>query len=312
MNYLRECIQSIYQHADGLTFEIIVIDSGSPNDDVDTLRDQFPEIKLIKSGRNIGFAAANNLAFRDSCGEHVLFLNPDTLLTGPAIQTVLGWSRALPDAGVLGCKLLNSDLSVQTSSIQRYPTILNQMIDIEYLRLRWPGFRLWAIGPLFTAPAAQPVRVESISGAFMLMRRKVFETSGLFSEEYFMYAEDIDLCHKAALAGFTNYFVAEATVIHHGGKSSGQRKAKQWATIMKFRAMAQFCVKTHGKTYSLLFRTAMGCAAAARLAVMAIMVPFGSKVIDFGMASAKWTAVLAWAAGLDHCLLIRSDKGSES
>ena len=311
LSYLRECIRSIYEHTKGLAFEIIVVDNASTKDDVDELPGEFPGVAVIKSKRNIGFAGANNLGFTRSSGSYVMFLNPDTLLIGPAIQTMLQTIRTLPAAGVLGCKLLNSDLSVQTSCIQKYPTILNQLTDIEYFRLRWPKFRLWEIDALFEARPQRPVEVEVISGAFMMMSREVFEKAGRFSEDYFMYAEDIDLCYKVARAGFSNYFAGQVTVIHHGGKSSSQYKAKQWATIMKFRAMTQFCCKTHGRIYSLAFRTAMGCAAAVRLTLVFVLGAFGSKLVDYRMAAAKWTAILKWAAGLDGALL-ETSKGSNS
>ena len=104
----------------------------------------------------------------------------------------------------MGCKLLNTDLSVQLSSIQKFPTILNQVVDAEYLRLRWPQCPLWGIAPLF-AENVKLLKVDVIPGACMLLRRKVFEQVGMFSEDYFMYAEDLDLNFKLKAAGFTNY-----------------------------------------------------------------------------------------------------------
>lgn len=297
-DFLRESIASIYEYTRGISFEIIVVDNASPAGNVDELKDRFPKVTIIKSPENLGFSRANNVGFRQSSGAYVLFLNPDTQLVGPAINILLGQVKSLPGAGVVGCKLLNTDLSVQTSCIQKFPTILNQVTDIEYIRLRWPRCRLWEIDVLF-ADHPKPASVEVISGACMILKREVFEHIGLFSEEYFMYAEDIALCYKAKQAGLTNYYIGEAVVVHHGGKSSRQRRVNQWATMMKYRAMTQFCFKARGRAYGILFRAAIGCAAVGRLLAIALMSPFAKKIIDRRNASVKWGAVLKWAAGIN-------------
>lgn len=297
--YLRECLTSIYQNTHNISFEIVVIDNASPDGGIDTLTTAFPNITIVKSKHNLGFAAANNIAFQHTKGENILFLNPDTQIIGAAIPLMLDRLKTLSDAGIVGCKLLNTDLSIQTSCIQKYPTILNQVLDIEHLRLRWPECPLWAIGPLFLA-STKPVKVESVSGACLMIKRDVFERVNLFSEEYFMYAEDIDLCHKVSRIGLANYYVGEAVVIHHGGKSSGQVEVTQWATIMKFRAMTRFCFKTRGKAYSLCFRLAMGCAAAVRLAAILAIATCGGEFVNVRIATAKWRAVLGWATGFSN------------
>lgn len=296
-DYLRDCITSIYEHTRDTLLEIIVVDNASSQPGVDDLKEAFPEITLIKSPENLGFARANNLAFKHSSGSCVLFLNPDTRLVGPAIQIMLAHLRSLPQAGIVGCRLLNSDLSLQTSCIQKFPTILNQAADIEYLRLRWPGCPLWAIGPLFSQ-SPQPTKVEVISGACMMTKREVLEAVGLFSEGYFMYAEDLDLCYKVKRAGFDNYYLGDAVVIHHGGKSTGQRAVNDWATRMKFKAILQFCRKTRGPLYAGIFRVAIGMVAASRLLLIALAFPFVSDKA-FRPVFSKWRAILKWAAGFE-------------
>jgi len=203
----------------------------------------------------------------------------------------------LPNAGVIGCRLLNTDGSVQTSCIQKYPTILNQMLDVEWLRLRWPKCSLWDISPMF-AVSPHPIEVEVVSGACMMIRREIFERVGMFSNDYFMYAEDIDLCYKIAQAGLATYFVGRVEIVHHGGKSSTQREFKQWSAIEKFRAMTHFCRKTHGNIYAFLFRSAVAVAATSRLAIVGTAKFVGVKQVDCDYAWAKWSAVLRWALGL--------------
>jgi len=262
--YLRECIATIYEWTHHVLFEVIVVDNASPSGNVDALRKHFSELKLIKSSKNLGFAGANNLGFQHSTGDCILFLNPDTKLNSPAIDTMMGEIKRLPKAGVIGCRLLNADFSVQTSSIMKYPRIWNVILQIECLRLRWPT--LWGIGALFT-PGLPPTEVEAISGACMLMRREVFAQVGMFSEEYFMYSEDLDLCYQAVKAGFKNYHVGSATIVHYGGTSS----PPVWQTAMKARAQLWFCAKNYGPFYSLLFRLAMVTNASVRLLLLVAM-----------------------------------------
>lgn len=299
-DFLLECLASVHHFTADISFEVIVVDNASTVQDLERLTGQFPLLKLVRSPENLGFAQANNLGFGTSSGERLLFLNPDTKLQGPAINIMFESLNSLPEAGVLGCRLLNTDSSLQTSCIQKFPTILNQLLDVERLQLRWPDCRLWGIGPLFRHNLT-PSPVEAISGACMMVRRAVFEAVGGFSRDYFMYAEDLDLCYKVARAGFTNYYIGQATIVHHGGKSSQQRRVNQWATVMKFRAVQRFCAKTRGRAYGFCYRLAIGCSAVGRLAFIALAYPFfrlRSDTRALRNASSKWSAVFQWAFGL--------------
>jgi N-acetylglucosaminyl-diphospho-decaprenol L-rhamnosyltransferase len=299
VDYIRESIDSVCKNTSGLRVEIIVVDNASPQGNVDLLRDVFHEVVVIKSSTNLGFAGANNLGFRHSSGDYVLFLNPDTKLVGPAINTMLDRAKGVPDAGIVGCRLLNSDLSVQITAIQKFPTILNQVLDFEYLQMRWPNCSLWSIAPLFD-PEVSMLKVEVISGACMLMARSAFERAGMFTEEYFMYAEDIDLNYKVRQSGYSNYYVGDATIIHYGGKSSGQQRVSHWSTMMKYRAMGKLFDNTKGRAQGALYRVAMGCAAVGRLALLVCAYPLGNFFWDrasLRYAIEKWKVVLRWALG---------------
>lgn len=261
--YLLKCVESIYEHTRNVAFEIIVLDNCSPDNDVDLVRIQFPEVVLIRNPENIGFARANNLGFQASRGEVMVFLNPDTTLVSSAFDLMLKELRALPSAGAVGCTLLNGDMSIQTSAIQTFPTILNQLLDINLIRNRYPAARLWNIEPLF-AGSPQAREVEVISGACLMLRREVFAQVGMFSEDYFMYAEDLDLCFKIAQAGFVNYYLPQGRIIHYGGKSSNPTRA----TAMKWKSNLHYFAKHRGFGYLLLFRIAMTFSALLRLALI--------------------------------------------
>ena len=291
VDYIRESIRSVYEQTRGVRFEIIVVDNASPAGNVDILKEEFPEIALIKSATNLGFAGANNLGYKSCSGENILFLNPDTKLVSPAINVMLRHLRSLPEAGIIGCKLLNSDLSVQTSCIQTFPTILNQVLDVEFLRRRWPKNPLWGIGPLYS-DSTGPAKVEVVSGACLMIKCAAFEKVSLFSEDYFMYAEDLDLCYKVAQAGFTNYYTGEATIIHYGGKSS----EPQSATMMKWTAIPRFCDKNRGRFYGSIFRIVMALTAIGRLTIIKVASVFGNRFApqtDLKSAMAKWRTILS-------------------
>jgi GT2 family glycosyltransferase len=136
----------------------------------------------------------------------------------------------------------------------------------------------------------------------MLMRREVFEQVGMFNEGYFMYAEDIELNYKVAKAGYRNYFIPDATIIHYGGASSSQRKGGHWATRMQLHAMSQYYAKTRGRGYAGLYKAAMAGCALGRLLAIALANPFWSMVRGkhaLRRPRQKWTTVLRWALGLD-------------
>ena len=222
-DYLRKCLDSVPAGIKGLEFEIVVIDSASFDGCAQMLRKHYPEVRFIQSDRNLGFARANNAAFLASTGNCVLFLNPDTELRGLAINLMREQLLALPDAGVVGCKLLNSDGTVQTSCIKSFPTLLNQFLDAELLRKLFPRSRLWGMSALLDNSDAS-AEVEVVSGACMMLRRLDFERIGMFTTDYFMYSEDVDLCLKSRKAGLKNYCVLSAVVVHHGGGSSAGAK----------------------------------------------------------------------------------------
>lgn len=298
--FLRECLRSIYSTVTGLHFEVIVIDNASFDGSEIMVRREFPEVEFIQSTKNLGFAGANNMAFARSRGRNVLFLNPDTELTENALPVMCSSLDAIPDAGVVGCKLLNSDLSLQTSCIQAFPSILNQSLDFEFLQALFPKSSLWGMRALY-APSSEPSRVDIVSGACLMIRRIVFEQVGQFSTDYFMYAEDMDLCYKAARAGWRTYFVGDATVIHHGGGSSSTGP-NQFAAIMMQESKLTFMRVRHGRAYALCHQCSLVLVSVVRILILAATLPFAirqprrQRVLA---RLAKWFKIFRWSIGLE-------------
>lgn len=297
--YLRTCLQQLSAHAGPSDYEVIVADNGPGDTAARMLRADFPSVRVLLTGENAGFARANNLAAAISRGSNLLFLNPDTEVQRGAVLTMLSRLEALPFAGAAGCRLLNSDGTVQTSCVQRFPTILNQVLGVEWLRLRTRRWPLWGIRPLFEEPPVE-TPVEAVSGACLMIRRDAFQEVGGFTESFFMYAEDIDLCYKVRRAGRQVYYIGSATVVHHGGGSSPDAPSNRIATIRQREAIRKFLFETRGPLYAGCYRLAMGATALLRLLALGLL-----RALRAGgqskSAIEKWSAVLAWAMAPGGC-----------
>ena len=241
VSFLRKCLASIDANTKKTSFEVIVIDNASSDGCGEMLRTEFPRVRFVQSTTNLGFAAANNLGVQHAFGKCLLFLNPDTELAGPAIDRMMEFLETHNDAGIVGARLLNSDLSIQTSCIQNFPTVLNRVIDAELLRRLFPRLPFWGTQPLLKA-SDTTAQVEVISGACQMIRRELFDRVGRFDTSYFMYAEDADLCLRTHRSNSRNYYVGCAVVIHHGGQSSGTISGGSFSAIMMRESLIAFSV----------------------------------------------------------------------
>jgi N-acetylglucosaminyl-diphospho-decaprenol L-rhamnosyltransferase len=301
-NFVREAVRSIYENPLEGQFEIIVVDSASFDGCGAMLEADFPEVVFIQSDENLGFARANNLGAERARGSKLLFLNPDTEVRAGALAELVRCLDSKPEAGIVGARLLNSDGTLQTSCIQSFPTLLNQLLVSECLNRRFPKARLWGMAPLFE-DGPGPFPAEAISGACMLLRREVFESLGGFSPDYFMYSEDTDLCFKARRNGWINYYVPKAVIVHHGGGSSRTRE-NHFANVMMVEARARFFRKFYGPGYALAYRASTAAAAFARLTLLIAATGVSRVVPRRGMAPVlrvgKWAAILRWSLGLER------------
>ena len=132
----------------------------------------------------------------------------------------------------------------------------------------------------------------------MMLKRDVFERVDLLSEEYFMYAEDIDLNYKIRQLGLSSYYADGAQIVHHGGCSSSRQNISQWSTVMICRAMLRYYRMSRGHVYGTAYRFAMGFAAVIRLTLLTMMFPFGNRQ-SIRWSVAKWCIILKWAIGIE-------------
>jgi GT2 family glycosyltransferase len=294
--YLRHCLASIYRETKEIDIEVVVVDNASRDDScAELIRGEFPSVVLHCSSKNLGFAQGSNLGYELSSGEILLFLNPDTEIQSDVFARMVKELESTSYTGAVGARLLNSDGSLQTSCIQSYPTILNQLLDSEFLRNKFPTSRLWGMQPLF-ARSANPARADVISGACLMVKREVFAQVGKFDDSYFMYVEDVDLCRKITGAGYTIHYMNDCEVIHHGGKSSAVQ-GRHFANLRQQRAILQFFAATEGSWYSFLYRVGVAFAAAIRLMIIVSLLPYTAA--NWKSSFQKWSCIFRWAIGLE-------------
>jgi len=297
--YVRNCIKSLYNHTKGTGFEVIVIDNGSYDSCGRMVASEFPRVRFFQSRENLGFAKANNYGSQKATGEYLLFLNPDTEVIDDAISGMLSLMQGLPDAAVLGCKLLNSDGSLQTSCVQTFPTILNQVFDSDMINRQLPVFTTGNVA----YSAKGPAKVEMISGACMMIRKEVFEEVGNFSPEYFMYTEDLDLCYKTHQAGYANYYTGAYSVIHHGGGSSQNRKENSYANIQMRESIFKFFKKTRGDFYAGAYKKAMLVNGLMRFGLLSCVSAASALVgqrSKWRSSLIKWKGIIRWTLGIER------------
>jgi len=231
---LRACLSSI-PHAmrDGdeagavsHQIEVIVVDNGSHDGSAEMVARAFPHVRLLINERNVGFAAANNLALRDAHGRYLLLLNSDTVVRPGAVEAMAAYMDAHPELGAVGPRLLNADGSVQLSA-HDFPRLDHDavmLLDVKH----WP--LIGAVARRFAQRAYGPRHeqtrtVDWVSGACLVLRREALRQVGVLDEAYFFFFEESDLCYRLSERGWRTAFLANAEVIHMGGQSRDRAPA---------------------------------------------------------------------------------------
>lgn len=298
-DYLHRCIASILSSTISFNYEIIVIDNASFDGCQEMIKEFYPEVIFLQSDCNIGFAKANNLAAELAKGDRLLFLNPDTVIVESAIETLHRAYASLPDVGIVGARLVSHEGSVQNNCIQAFPTILNMFLDSELLRNRFPQAGLWGMKTIFEKTET-PAQVDVVSGACLMISNSVYQRVGMFSTEYFMYSEDVDLCYKVRNLGFKTYYVPRAVVIHYGGASSSKSSLSVFSSVMMLESRCRYFLKTRQPYYSRLFRFAMFVMSIIRIIIAFIAWPIceiGGRGKLIRKILKKWIARLRWTLG---------------
>jgi hypothetical protein len=235
-----ECLRSVFDQTRGIKFEVIVVDNASTDGSPDAIASRFPQARLTRLERNIGFAAGNNLAAGTAGGRRLLLLNPDTVILDAAVNRVMEFADAHPSAGIVGGRTFYGDGSLNYTSCHGRPTVWSLLCMGFGLSSIFRRSRLFNPESLGSWKRDTVREVDVVTGCFLLIDRDLWQRLGGFDESFFMYGEETDLCLRAWDLGSRCMICPEAKLIHHGGRSERARADK---LVKTFRAKVQLLQK---------------------------------------------------------------------
>lgn len=241
---LKNCLSSIFQHTTKYCYEIIVVDNASQDDSVSMTKELFPDVIVKQNSTNLGFAQACNQGIAISKGLYILFMNPDILVINDSINNLLEFAKSRQNAYILGCRVLGPDKKLQQSCFM-FPSILNILVWGFCLHRLFPDNRFFGRQDMTWWNANDERQVEVVKGCFLLVRRELFSKIGLFDEDYFLYAEETDLCYRCDKAGYDILFTPSAEVIHIGKQSTMQKPFNM--KLQLFKSYSLFFKKHQSK-----------------------------------------------------------------
>lgn len=277
--YLEQCLLSVQRALEGLDAEVIVIDNHSQDGSIDYLSPLFPNVIFIRSNCNLGFAKANNKAIRQSRGEYVLLLNPDTVVGEDVLRECIRFMDAHPKAGGAGVRMLKTDGTDAMESRRGIPTPMTSFYKMVGLCSRFPKHRKFGRYYMGHLPWDSPSQIEITSGAFCMLRRKTLEEVGLLDEDFFMYGEDIDLSYRVIKGGWENWYLPQK-ILHYKGESTEKTNFRYVHVF--YEAMFIFLRKHYGNLrffFSLPIR--LGIYFKAFLALCSMMVDKAKYSLGF-------------------------------
>jgi N-acetylglucosaminyl-diphospho-decaprenol L-rhamnosyltransferase len=251
---LAQCLASIEATAGDLAYDLWVVDNASGDGSVAMVRERFPQVHVLENQTNVGFAAANNQAIPQTTGSLILLLNSDTIVQPHALAEIVRFMRATPRAGIVGANVVNVDGSPQRC-FGRFPTVLSETIYAWGLDAYLPiepsiGMRNHAIP------------TDWVLGAALTVRRAALDQVGLLDTGYFMYSEEVDLCYRVKRAGWENFVLPSARIIHLGGESTKQSEAIMKAYL--FHSKVRYFGKHHGVWRARVMQGIFGASILAR------------------------------------------------
>lgn len=301
--YLDQCISSVLRAFEVMkkasssdssvneeVAEIIVVDNHSADGSVDYLEKRYPQmlypmVRFVRSAHNLGFARANNIAIRQSRGEYVLLLNPDTIVGEDALKASVDFMDAHGDAGAVGVRMLGAQGRRAMESRRGLPTPMVSFFKMLGFCNRWPHHRLFGKYYMGYLPWDEPCQIEVVSGAYCMLRRKALDAVGLLDEDFFMYGEDIDLSYRVLKGGYHNYYLP-VDILHYKGEST-QKSSFRYVHVF-YEAMLIFFRKHYsGMTFLLSLPIKTAIYAKALMALVGMLSERMRKSLGFFAPSAE-------------------------
>ncbi|HQV94648.1 MAG TPA: glycosyltransferase family 2 protein [Anaerolineales bacterium] len=241
--YLDPCLKSLYEGGLKSSFDVVVVDNGSTDGSQQMLAEKYPQVKLIQNAGNVGLGKASNQGIEATDGRHVLLLNNDTLVNAPALDVLVEYLDAHPEAGATAGRLLNPDGSFQ-SGFAPFSTLLEEFLIVTHIgELLWTGYPSHG-------DAREIKETGWMSSACLLVRRAAFDQIGLLDEGYFIYGDEADLQYRLNQAGWKVVFLPNSSIIHFGGRSMDRWKRRK----MVYRGKMMFYKKNYGLPSAFLLR----------------------------------------------------------
>lgn len=301
--YLDQCIRSVLRAFEVMkkasssdssvneeVAEIIVVDNHSADGSVDYLEKRYPQmlypmVRFVRSAHNLGFARANNIAIRQSRGEYVLLLNPDTIVGEDTLKASVDFMDAHEDAGAVGVRMLGAQGRRAMESRRGLPTPMVSFFKMLGFCNRWPHHRLFGKYYMGYLPWDEPCQIEVVSGAYCMLRRKALDEVGLLDEDFFMYGEDIDLSYRVLKGGYHNYYLP-VDILHYKGEST-QKSSFRYVHVF-YEAMLIFFRKHYsGMTFLLSLPIKTAIYAKALMALVGMLSERVRKSLGFFAPSAE-------------------------
>lgn len=228
--FLKDCLQSL--SVSGLNesqFEVIVSDNGSTDGSVDMLKKEFPKVKLVENGRNLGFAAGNNAALGQISGRYVLFLNSDTKVPPETLGEMIKFMDEHQDVGASTCYVETRDGALDRNCHRGFPTLGTALAYFSGLYKVWPKSKLFGGYYQSYKDLSTVHQVDAIEGAFMMVRREAGEAASTapgkwWDEDFFFFGEDLDFCYRLKEKGWKTMFVPTVRIWHYKGATHGFNK----------------------------------------------------------------------------------------
>jgi hypothetical protein len=268
---VEKCLGSLQKFCAGVAVEIIVCDNASTDGTAGWVAASFPQVIVVRSTTNVGFAAANNLAAKKARGRHLLFLNPDTWVNHDLAAEVVSFLDSHPEAGACAPRILNPDGSLQRGAVRTLPTLATLLYDQIGLSRLFPRSRRFGRYLMTWWDHNEQREIEQPAGACLAVRREVFAQIGGFDEGYFMYYEDVELCHAIREAGGKIYFLPEARIYHLGGQSTSQAVPQNFPEF--YRSLYRYFRRRHGRAAARMAKLIIAVAELGKLATFFPLLP---------------------------------------